>query len=124
MRLCGLLLMVVKEPPSRTLPSGCSARPKTAPFAPVPGSKVASSEPLTFRRAIDFRAVLLMVLNMPPSRILPSACNARARTIASAPVPGSKVVSSEPLVSSRAIRLRPVPLIVVNWPPSSTLPSG
>ena len=115
---------LVKSPPITTLPSPGSATDRTAPFAPDPDVKPASSVPLVFSRAMKLRAVPLKVVNCPPSTSLPSGCKATASTTLFAPVPGVNAPSSTPLVCRRAIRLIAVPFTFVKKPPMTTSPSG
>ena len=67
------------------------------------------------------------VVKSPPTRIFPSACTARARTLPFAP--GLKLVSSEPSALSRPMWLRvvvpvPPPPSVVKSPPTRIFPSA
>ena len=88
---------VVKAPPTKILPSACTARALTAPFAP--GLKLASIVPSGLSRPMKLRVVVPVpppprVVKNPATKILPSACTARAWTMLFAP--GSKLVSSVP----------------------------
>ena len=101
---------VVKSPPTRILPSGCTASGKTVSFAP--GLKSASSEPSALSRPMRLRGVVPVppppsIVKSPPTRILPSGCSADARTTLSF-APGLKLVSSEPSALSRPSWLRAV----------------
>src|SRR5262245_24849383 len=70
-----------------------------------------------------------MVVNQPPASTLPSVCTATDRTTAGLSnvefviAPGWKVLSKLPSPLSRAMRFRFVPLMLVNSPPTKTLPS-
>jgi hypothetical protein len=66
---------VVKPPPTRILPSACTAIARTAPFAF--GSNPVSSVPSALRRAIRLRVTEApplgeRVIKLPPIRIFPS----------------------------------------------------
>ena len=72
---------LVKPPPTRIFPSGCTAKAKTLPFAP--GLKLVSSEPSALSRPMRLRVVVPVppppsVVKLPPTRIFPSACTAKA----------------------------------------------
>ena len=79
---------VVKSPPTRILPSDCTAKALTRPFAP--GLKVVSSEPSALSRPMWLRVVVPVppppsVVKTPPTRIFPSGCTARRRRRRSRP---------------------------------------
>ena len=59
----------------------------------------------------------------PPSSTAPSGCTTIDAIVPRAPPPGSKPVSSVPLLLSRANPLRGTPLKEVKEPPTTTLPS-
>ena len=81
MKLRAVPLKVVNCPPSTILPSGCKASASTALLAPVPGVKLASSEPSVARRAIRLRLVPFALVKKPPTTTAPSGCTASARTL-------------------------------------------
>ena len=96
-------LTCVKSPPRRILPSGCTAMARTAPTVPLPVRlNPPSTEPSGFRRMIPATTPLLKLANWPPTRICPLVCTASAKTVLSGPEPMLKLVSSNPLASSRA----------------------
>ena len=97
---------------------------RTAPSAPTLVLKEESTVPSALRRATKFRAVPFRVVKSPPTKTLPSDCNAKASTVLFAPMDVSKPVSSEPLTLSLASRPRLVPLKLVKKPPTITRPSG
>ena len=68
-RLRDVPLKLVKSPPIKILPSDCTARVNTGPFAPAPEArKELSSEPSAFKRAMLLRAVPLMLAKLPPTK--------------------------------------------------------
>ena len=119
-----------KSPPITSRPSACNATEATDASGPVPapGTNVrASSTPFVFKRATYERATPATCVKSPAMITLPTLApvsNASARTTAFGPVPGLKVVSSEPLALSRATRLTFVPLKAVKPPAITILPSG
>ena len=68
MRVCPPMLL--KLPPTKILPSGCTAIESTSLFAF--GLKAVSSVPSAFRRAMRLRATPKTVLKLPPMSVLPS----------------------------------------------------
>ena len=105
MRLRGCPPMLKKLPPTRILPSACTAIALTKLFAF--GLKAVSSVPSGFSRAMRLRLWPPMLLKEPPTRILPSCCNAMGETIAFA---FGLNESARPVVaSSRAMKLRGCP---------------
>ena len=75
-RVEGVPLKEPKLPPTRIFPSGCSASDQTGASIPVPGLKVASSDPFSFKRAIRFWLTLLNAVKRPPTIIFPLGCKA------------------------------------------------
>ena len=73
-----------------------------------PQTVLATEQPVGVSRAMRLRGWPPMNWKSPPTRILPSACTAMAKTKSFAL--GSKLASSEPSELSRAMRLRV-------WPP-------
>src|ERR1043166_2487380 len=113
-------LTKVKSPPMRTLPLDWRAMAKTEPLAPRPGSKEASSDPLSLRRQKKLRGVVLNEVKAPPTRSfrdVPMNDSATAKTSLSGPVPGLKVVSRAALLARRAKWVRAVLLTLVKVPP-------
>jgi hypothetical protein len=125
-----MLFGPLKLPAARILPSGWTASTRTEPFAF--GSKVGSSVPSGFSRAIRLRVTATpplgeRVVKEPPTRILPSAWSAIALTVLFAF--GSNAASTVPSGLSRAMRLRvtgapPLGESVPKLPPIRILPSG
>ena len=74
---------VVKLPPTRILPSACTAREQTPALAP--GLKLVSRLPSALSRPMFVRVCPPSVLKPPPTRIFPSACTARELTPPLAP---------------------------------------
>jgi hypothetical protein len=71
-----MLLAPTKAPPTKILPSACTAIEKRTPFAL--GLKAVSSVPSVFNRAMLLRATPKTVVKLPPIIILPSGCTAVA----------------------------------------------
>ncbi len=122
--LTALPFTLVKPPPIKILPSGCTAMLNTSLFSKFgPWLNVLSSVPTALSRASFF--TLLSPFTMvatPPIKILPSACTATAcRVLAALAV---KVVSTLRSGLSRAILMRATPLRVSNEPTAMILPSG
>ena len=114
---------MVKTPPNTSFPSPCTTTLSTFAFG-VPGLKVPvpSTLPFPLSRATLFRVAPSTVSKLPPITICPSPCTAIQYTNATlavslTPAPGSKVPSSVPSVSSRAIQYRSVPFTSVKLPP-------
>ena len=113
--------MLVKSPPAKILPSACTAididrivrvrveRIRQAGCGIEPGDAVA-------RLSADAG------MKKPPAKILPSACTAIERTSSFAF--GSNESASPVVASSRAMRLRVCPPMLVKLPPAKILPSA
>ena len=124
-RFSGRPLNVVNAPPTSTRPSGCRASASTNSLGPIPGLKLASSEPSRFSRIKFVCATPLVATNAPPTRILPSVCRSRAYTDPLAiRLPPPNVGSTVPSPFKRPIRLTRRPAMVANSPPMTTFPSG
>jgi hypothetical protein len=116
----------VNWPPTRILPSDCSAIALTLELGD--GSKVVSSVPSALSRSRFSRCVAEVVragvteLNVPPTRILPSGWSSTTPTWPS--MLGLNSESIVPLGLRRAMWFRVSPPIVVKAPPTMTLPSA
>ena len=118
---------VVNPPPTRILPSVCTATGWTPPPAPVPmlAMNAVSRVPSAFSRTILPTVAPFHVVKSPPTRILPSVWTVVALTVLFAPVPmlAMNAVSRVPFALSLTILPTVVPLNVVNVPPAKVLPS-
>ena len=112
---------LVKPPPIIMFPSVCVRIVETTPFAPVPTLNVRSIEPSLFSRVMRLRGSPPTLANPPPSTTLPFGCTDSVLTNSSAPTPGLKVVSTDPSVLNRPMRLRATPLRLVKRPPTTGL---
>ena len=128
----------VNSPPTTILPSACTTILKIVlssewvPRPLAPGSKLMSTVPSGFSRAMQLRETVPeppppQVVKFPPTKILPSGCSAIAEILSFAP--GLKAMSSVPSGFSRAMRLRtnvpvPPPPRVVKLPPTNIFPSA
>ena len=114
----------VKAPPTKILPSDCSAMSITWLLTPDPILNPVSSVPSAFNLVMRFCVTPLNVVNWPPTNILPSGCNAMASTVVLKPVPILKPVSRVPSVFNLVMRFCVTPLNVVKPPPTKIFPSG
>ena len=85
-----------KSPAMITFPSVCKAEAYIQEFAPVPGLKLRSKEPLVLRRARRLMLLPLKVVNCPPMIIFPSGCRRILWMVEFAPVPILKEASWVP----------------------------
>ena len=121
-----MLLPAPKEPPTRILPSACTAIALTVEFAfgsnesakPVTGS----SRAMRLRVCPPMVGVLMALLKVPPTRILPSPCTTMALTAEFAF--GANESAAPVVASRRAMFVRVCPPMVVKLPPARTLPSA
>jgi hypothetical protein len=114
---------VVKAPPASTrVPLTTSAQTDGDDPPVNDGTKVVSSAPVAASRATSrSRAMLLMVVNSPPTNTrAPETASAHTVSLAEA----VKVASTVPSASSFTSRLREAPLTWVNSPPTSQPPAG
>ena len=123
MRLRATPFRLVKRPPTTGLFPAATLTQVIPALAPTPGSKVLSTVPSAFSRAMLVRTTPSTELKLPTITMRPNWSVAMPRTGASAPEPGLKVASTEPSALSRAMKFRLLPLTRVKSPPMSTLPS-
>ncbi len=125
MRVRGCPPMLLKLPPTKILPSACTAIGKSLNTAASAFGFHESAKPVKgSSRAILLRVcppMLFAPLKPPPTRILPSVCTTTVLTVEFAF--GSNESAKPVLASSRAMRLRGCPPMVVNKPPTTMLPS-
>ncbi len=127
--MIAVLSISVNSPPITTLLSDWRSNARTVSLAPVLVSKLLSTEPFGFRRAIYWRVSPSTSVKLPPMSNLPSDWTITAYTAVegasgNTPVPGSKLVSDEPSEFKRVILLWAVPLNSVKFPPTIIFPSG
>jgi hypothetical protein len=108
-RVLGVPPYAVKDPAVSRPPAGARTMVRTAPFAPDPAANAPSRAPCGSRRAMRPRSEASTLVKKPPMTMLPSGSMRIAATSLSAPTPGSKVTSSVPSASRRAMRLRSTP---------------
>ena len=95
----------MKSPPTKILPSACTAIERHASFAF--GLNESARPVVASSRAMRLRVCPPMLVKKPPAKILPSACTAIERTASFA---FGLNESARPVVaSSRAMRLRVCP---------------
>ncbi len=110
----------VKLPLTKILPSACTIRLLTPPFAF--GSNESAKPVVPSNRAMLLRVCPPMLVKLPPTKILPSACTANTET---PPVGfGLNAVSSVPSGFNRAIELRGWPPTKLKVPAIKIFPSG